>query len=293
MDLSRKLILTNKFAVKTICSVMKVSRSNQYANKAARPKRYVRHEDKEVLASILKTTKNRSTYGYPRVTALINRERRQEFKTVWNEKRIYRVMTMNGLLLTRHTVKPKRPHLGQVITLKSNVRWCSDILEIRAWSGEKVFVAFSLDCHDRESLSYVAEKRPLFHGDIIRLMDQSVTSRFGEFVEKLPNAIQWLTDQGPQYKCDQTFQYGTDWGFDVRTTPAYSPESNGMAEAFVKLFKRDYVYTNELWTAESILRMLPTWFEDYNRNHPHSGLQMRSPLEYREAVRIQETKVSV
>lgn len=190
---------------------------------------------------------------------------------------------MNKLMLTQFTIKPKRLHLGQVITLLSNTRYCSDILEIRCWNGEKVFVAFSLDCHDRETMGFVAEKRPLFHGDIIKLMDQTVTHRFGEFVEKLPSSIQWLTDQGPQYKAAQTVAYGQAWGFDVRTTPAYSPESNGMAEAFVNLFKRDYVYVNELWTADSVLRRLPEWFLDYNKNHPHSGLQMRSPLEYREA----------
>jgi len=272
--------------------VLEASRSNLYGYKSPRKARYDRKEDPEVLKSILSVTKNRATYGYPRVTALINRERKQRLLGPWNEKRILRVMQMKGLLLTKHTVRPKRPHLGQVMTIKSNVRWCSDILEIRAWNGEKVFVAFSLDCHDREILSLVAEKRALFHGDIIRLMDQSVTSRFGEFVEKLPHEIQWLTDQGPQYIALQTKLYGAEWGFDVRTTPSYSPESNGMAEAFVKLFKRDYVYTNELWTGDSILRMLPEWFDDYNRHHPHSALKMKSPLEYREQ-QSSDTKVSV
>lgn len=284
MDLAKNVIRLDKYRVKRICRVLGVSRSNQYRNTEPRPKVYKRTDDTEVLKSILLVTKDRGTYGYQRVTALINRARKIEGKPPWNEKRILRVMRMHSLLLTKHTVKPKRPHLGQVITLLSNVRYCSDILEIRCWSGEKVFIAFSLDCHDREAMSFVAEKRPLFHGDIIRLMDQTVTHRYGEFIEKLPKPIQWLTDQGPQYKAIQTVAYGNSWGFDVRTTPAYSPESNGMAEAFVKLFKRDYVYTNELWTAESVLRKLPEWFLDYNKNHPHSGLQMRSPLEYLEAV---------
>lgn len=242
-----------------------------------------------VLKSILEQTKKRGTYGYPRITALINRKRKQEFLPTWNKKRVFRVMQINNLLLPKCvSPKPKRPHLGQVITIRSNVRYCSDILEIRCWNGEKVFVAFSLDCHDRESMSFVAEKRPLFHGDIIRLMDQTVTHRFGEFIEKLPHPIQWLTDQGPQYKAIQTINYGNSWGFEMRTTPAYSPESNGMAEAFVKLFKRDYVYVNELWTAESVLRRLPEWFKDYNESHPHSGLAMKSPLEYREANKLTE-----
>jgi putative transposase len=292
VDLGRILIKKKKYKIKRICRVLGIARSNQYRNSESRPSRYQRKEDPSVLESILSVTKERGTYGYQRVSALINRNRKKELKMPWNEKRIYRVMKINSLLLDQFTVKPKRPHLGQVITIKSNVRFCSDILEVRCWNGEKVFIAFSLDCCDREAMSFVAEKRPLFHGDIIKLMDQTVTSRFGEFVEKLPHTIQWLTDQGPQYKCDQTRAYGASWGFDVRTTPAYSPESNGMAEAFVKLFKRDYVYVNELWTAESVLRRLPEWFADYNCNHPHSGLQMRSPLEYREA-HVSNPKVSV
>ena len=203
-------------------------------------------------------------------------------------------MQINKLTLQKSiSPKPKRAHLGKVITLKSNVRFCSDILEIRCWNGEKVFVAFSLDCCDREAMSYVAEKRYLFHGDIIKLIDQTVTSRFGEYVEKLPHAIQWLTDQGPQYKAIQTVAYGGAWGFDVRTTPAYSPQSNGIAEAFVKIFKRDYVNVNELWTGDSVLRRLAEWFDDYNKNHPHSGLDMKSPLEYRAEAEKQTLEVFV
>lgn len=284
MDLARELIRKRKHKTKRICQVLSVARSNQYEHRQNRPKRYKRKDDPMVLKSILEATKTRATYGYPRVTAVINRTRRLELLPPWNEKRILRVMQLNGLVLQKSvSPKPKRPHLGQVITIKSNMRYCSDILEIRCWNGEKVFVGFSLDCHDREAMAYVAEKRPLFHGDIMRLMDETVTHRYGEYIEKLPSPVQWLSDQGPQYKAFETITYGAAWGFDVRTTPAYSPESNGIAEAFVKLFKRDYVYTNELWTAESVLRRLPEWFSDYNRNHPHSGLQMKSPLEYREA----------
>ena len=84
-------------------------------------------------------------------------------------------------------------------------------------------------------------------------MDQAVTSRFGEYVEKPPQEIQWLSDQWPQYKAIQTVTYGNVWGIDVLTTPAYSPESNGMAEAFVKLLKRDYVYINDLWSGDAVI----------------------------------------
>ncbi|EPG65972.1 IS2 transposase TnpB family protein [Leptospira wolffii serovar Khorat str. Khorat-H2] len=40
--------------------------------------------------------------------------------------------------------------------MKSDLRWCSDILAIRCWDGRLVWIAFILDCHDREIISYVA-----------------------------------------------------------------------------------------------------------------------------------------
>ena len=50
-----------------------------------------------------------------------------------------------------------------------------------------------------------------------------------------------------------------------------------------KTFKRDYVYLNELHTAVSVMQQLASWFEDYNEVHPHKGLRMQSPREYRKA----------
>ena len=63
-------------------------------------------------------------------------------------------------------------------------------------------------------------------------------------------------------------------------TPVKSPESNGIAEAFVKTLKRDYVHVTPLPAAATVLGLIAGWIEDYNDNHPHSGLKMRSPREF-------------
>ena len=55
---------------------------------------------------------------------------------------------------------------------------------------------------------------------------------------------------------------------------------NGMAEAFVKTFKRDYVRINSLPDARTVLSRIDHWMEDYNSEHPHSRLGYRSPREY-------------
>ena len=79
----------------------------------------------------------------------------------------------------------------------------------------------------------------------------------------------------------ETRAFGAEIGFIMCTTPPYSPESNGMAESFVKSLKRDYVYLADRWTAADVLRDLPRWFDDYNRVRPHKGLRMLSPVEFR------------
>jgi putative transposase len=155
-----------------------------------------------------------------------------------------------------------------------------DSFEIRCWNGERVQVAFSLDCCDREAMRWVATTAAIT-GEMIRdLMAESIEHRFGASATNAPHPVQWLSDNGPPYTAHETRAFGESLGFLVCTTPSYSPASNGMAEAFVKTFKRDYVYLNKLESAQAVLSQLGSWFDDYNEVHPHRGLRMRSPREF-------------
>ena len=116
-----------------------------------------------------------------------------------NAKRVYRIMKAQGWLLARHTGKSTRTHDGVIITMRSNLQWCSDALEIRCWSGERIQVAFSLDCCDREVMSYVATTAAIT-GEMVRdLMAESVERRFGPTALRTPNPVEWLSDNGPPY----------------------------------------------------------------------------------------------
>ena len=192
-------------------------------------------------------------------------------------------MKQNSLLLQKYSPKPVRTHDGKVETMRSDLRWCSDSFGIQCWNGEQLQVAFSLDCHDREAISYVTSTRGI-DGALIRdLITETIELRFGS-VKKLTHPVQWLSDNGPCYTSYETISFARSLGLDVRTTPSYSPESNGMAEAFVKTFKRDYVWLADLSSANRVREQLNTWFEDYNENAPHKALKMRSPRQYRREI---------
>jgi putative transposase len=153
-------------------------------------------------------------------------------------------------------------------------------MEIGCWNGERVRIAFSLDCCDREAMSYVATTDGI-DGDMVRdLMLDSVQNRFNG-ADKAPDCIEWLSDNGSPYIADDTKEFAKLLGLKACTTAYRSPESNGMAEAFVKTFKRDYIASFDAKDALSLMEALPAMFEDYNELAPHKGLKMKSPREYR------------
>jgi putative transposase len=237
----------------------------------------VRADDRVVTAQIRTVIRTRASYGARRVRALVNRE----FATGYNLKRIQRVMELNGWKLPRATRRRTgRAHRGLIRRDASNERWCSDVLEIACWNGELVQLGFALDCHDREALATVAAARDLLGTDIQELMQRAVAARFGPG-ERPDAPIQWLSDNGSIYTALDTLITAERLHLVPITTPAASPESNGMSEAFVNTMRRDYLAGADLGAADTVLEQIPVWIADYNAVAPHSALGYRSPHEYR------------
>src|SRR5262245_12596660 len=115
--------------------------------------------------------------------------------------------------------------------------------------------------------------------DVRDLMVAAVEYRFGQ-VNRLPVTIEWLSDNGSCYVAGDTRSFARDIGLEPRTTPLESPQSNGMAEAFVRTIKRDYVRVSPRPDAETVMRQLPAWIAHYNEVHPHKALGYRSPREF-------------
>lgn len=146
------------YPVKRVAQTLGVARSNLLAQTAAsttRQRRGRRPElEDELLAEIKAAIAGQPTYGYRRVHALLRRQRYEQGAAPVNVKRVYRVMKAHGLLLERYTGKGQEPrHDGRVAVDHSNTRRSSDGFEIGRDNGERVRIAFTLDCCDREAIS--------------------------------------------------------------------------------------------------------------------------------------------
>ena len=266
--------------MKLVADTLGVARSNlveQLAGRTKRRDRYKRQGDDELLAAIRQLTDARPTYGYRRVTALLNRARRASGAEPVNHKRVFRLMAQGKLLLQPNVgTRPIRAHESRVIAPASNQRWSSNAFKVGCWNGEVVRVVFAIDTCDREIIAWQAATTGISGETVRDLMLACVEQRFGTC--RAPHRVQWLTDNGSAYAARDTLDFALS--LVPCFTPVRSPESNGISEAFVKTFKRDYARVQPRPDALTVLAQLPAWIEDYNANHPHSGLQMRSPREF-------------
>ena len=249
--------------MKPVCDVLGVARSNVHGRvhrgaawtdqrKGRRPR-----DDQELKAELHAVITPHATYGYRRAAALVNRRRCELRRTTVNHKRVYRVMREAGWLLARHTGRPldSRAHDGTIAVTGSNRRWCSDGFEIGCTNAERVRVAFALDCCDREAMSWAATTGGIDGGLVCDLMVEAVEARFGDAMPETP--IEWLTDNGSPYVAHDTRSFAQQINLVPRTTAINSPQSNGMAESFVKTFKRDYVGQMDRSDALAVMRQLP------------------------------------
>ncbi|WII26648.1 MULTISPECIES: IS3-like element IS2 family transposase [Shigella] len=237
-------------------------------------------DDTDVLLRIHHVIGELPTYGYRRVWALLRRQAELDGMPAINAKRVYRIMRQNALLLERKPAVPpsKRAHTGRVAVKESNQRWCSDGFEFCCDNGERLRVTFALDCCDREALHWAGTTGGFNSETVQDVMLGAVERRFGNDLPSSP--VEWLTDNGSCYRANETRQFARMLGLEPKNTAVRSPESNGIAESFVKTIKRDYISIMPKPDGLTAAKNLAEAFEHYNEWHPHSALGYRSPREY-------------
>ena len=170
--------------MKVVAETLGVARSNLIDRLKGRTKprrRYQKAQDAAVVPLITDLVSARPTYGYRRITAILNRQLRSEGLAPVNHKRVYRIMQAHNLLLARkYSERPEQVHDGKVIVIRSNLRspvgsnhWrplahCSDGFEFTCWTGDIVRGAFIIDAHDREIIAWRAVVNAGISGSDIR-----------------------------------------------------------------------------------------------------------------------------
>ena len=220
--------------MKAVAGTLGVARSNlvdRLQGKAKPRRRYHKAQDAALVPLITALVAARPTYGYRRITAILNRQLRSESLAPCNHKRTYRIMKAHNLLLARkYSERPEHVHDGKVIVMRSNLRWCSDGFEFTCWNGDIVRGAFIIDAHDREIIAWRAVVNAGISGSDIRdIMLEAVERRFDTC--RAPSVIEMLSDNGSPYIAKETQILARQLGLKPCFTPVQSPQSNGVSLA--------------------------------------------------------------
>jgi len=147
-------------------------------------------------------------------------------------------MAQAGLLLPKAPRRRQstRTHEGRVSVAQSDMRWCSDGLEIKCDSGQTVTATFMKDCCDREVIAWRAWEGKGLPGEPVReMLIEAVERRFGS-VDAVPgqHQLELLSGNGGAYVAANTRQLARSLGLTPINTPVCSPQSNGKSGELCK-----------------------------------------------------------
>lgn len=205
-----------------------------------------------LLPLILDMVAIHTTYGYRRILRLCNWYLERMGNSPINHKQVCQIMKRHNLLLNHYTGKNLiRSHTGNVMVSPRNRLCCADGFEIVCDNRERVRVLFDMDYCDREVIAFSATTCD-YSADIV----QSMLLAYVEPFLQSPPARGDAMDNGSFFTLLETRNFVRELRVECRFTPVCSPQRNGMAESFVKTFKRDYVFCHALTDVVSVIRQI-------------------------------------
>jgi putative transposase len=104
-------------------------------------------------------------------------------------------------------------------------------------------------------LGHVATTEGINGEDVQDLMITAFEYRICR-VSRLPQTIDWLSDNGSGCIAHATKGLAREMGLEPRSKPVQSPQSTGMAEAFERTIRRDYVRVSLIPDARTMMESL-------------------------------------
>ncbi len=267
----------DRFRLKSMCKVLKVSRSGYYAWKS-RPRSNRQRVNRELLESIREVyRKSRKVYGSPRITDELN-----DHRIRCGKNRVARIMKENGIRAyvrkkfrrtteSRHSY-PASPNL--LINGTNNDRvWVSDITFIYTREGW-MYVSAVMDVRTRKIIGLSMKER---------LSQDLTTDALMQAVkrERSTRGIIHHSDRGKQYASYVYKEILNQYGLQSSMSRRGNCYDNAYIESFWSTLKKELVYGEKYLTRRDARLSIFEYIEVfYNRFRKHSSLGYKSPEQF-------------
>lgn len=262
--------LRQEYPIATLCEVLSYPRSQVYYE--AQPAT----DESEIKAAIAKLCGQHPTYGYRRVTVMLQRQ-----GYAINHKRVARLMRELGLA-GKAPVKRKRttnsnhdfkryPNLVMELAIgRPDQVWVGDITYIRLHQ-EFVYLAVLMDVFTRSIRGW----------HVARSMDVSLTvTALNKGLARGRPEIHH-TDQGVQYAANEYVKLLQEHGVKLSMAEVGQAWQNGYAERLMRTIKEEEVDLSEYRNFTEAYAQIERFLENvYMKKRIHSSLGYLTPDEY-------------
>jgi len=283
------------YGLKRVCAALNVSRSTVYARQKAVsvPRRVsARRGPKpkvsdEVLLEAIRVDLDASPFtgeGHRKVWARLKHGKGLRV----SRKRVLRLMREHGLLSPyRKPQGVSNDHEGTIGTDAPNVMWGTD--GARVFTAEEgygwIFVAvehWNAECvgvHVCKKGNRMAALEPVAQG---------VLDQFGSVERGAARGLALRMDHGTQYLSDHFQNQIKAWGIAPSFAFLREPETNGVAERFIRTLKEQAIYGRIFQNLEEVREAVAEFVDRYNRQWRVEKNGFRSPYEMRRLQRLPE-----
>ncbi len=220
---------------------------------------------------MLELARQKPRYGYRRLHVLLQRQGQAV-----NVKRVYRLYREEGLMVRRQRRKrlvrsvPAEPRLQ-----RANQEWAMDFIIDGLASGRMVRILSVVDAYTRECLALEADTS-LGSGRVIRVLERLIAERGA------PESLR--SDNGPEFTSRRMIGWAEEHKITLIHIQPGKPMQNGHVESFHGRLRDECLNAHWFRTLNDVRTTLEKWRQEYNCERPHSGLDYRTPEEFRQTL---------
>jgi len=248
------------------CQLMGIRRSSYRFQPVAR-------DDGGLAVKLHEIAAEDATAGYRTAWAYLRQE------GLWvNHKRVQRVWKEEGL--TQPAKKGRKRATGGSVPLQAthvNHVWTYDFIHDRTEDGQALRFLTVEDEYTREGLA-VATGRSMPADRVIEVLKVL----FGE-----RGAPEYLrSNNGPELVATKLVEWLSERGAQTHHIDPGSPWQNAYGESFNAILRRECLNRELFYGVLEARVKAEAWRQRYNNRRPHSSLGYRTPVQFRDGVRV-------
>jgi len=287
------------YGVKRVCETLDVPRSSFYDKKRRKRSRGRKAKKRgpkpsvsdERLLALIREDLASSPFtgeGHRKVWARLKFGRGIKV----SRKRVLRIMRENNLLSPyRRPPKQACEHDGEIVTSEPNVMWGTDGARVFTWCEGWGWIFVNVEHWNAECMGWhVCKKGDRFAS--LEPVSMGIMGEFGSVERGVARGVKLRMDHGTQYLSDHFQNQVKAWGMTPSFAFLEQPQTNGVAERFIRTLKEQVIYGRTFDNMEDVRQAVADFVELYNDQWLIEKNGYLSPRQAREAYYSSEVEAA-